>query len=714
MQNVKGGNVKRKIIILVSVLISVVLLSSAMSIFHEDAGRREKLLAQLIHTGLERWHYSGKKIDDSFSIKAFTGFLEYLDYGKSFLLQEDVEKLRKYRDKIDDQFAAGSTEMMEAATRELKQRVRQVMAFYPEILAKPFDFTKDESLEIDNDKRVHCATLEELKEYWRKNLKYRTLLRYIDLLEENKSGKNKKDGKKKSEKELEEEARKAVLKSYQSFFNRILQGIENDSLTRYLNSLVQVYDPHTSYFPPVDKETFDMQMSGTFEGIGALLREDGNYVAVVSIVPGGPSWRQKQLQPGDLILKVAQGDEEPMDIIGMRVEDAVKLIRGKKGTLVRLTVKKPDGHIEEIPIVRDVVVLEETFARSAVLVHKPLGKRFGYIQLPGFYNDFRGSKGRNSTDDVKKELEKLKSEKVKGIILDLRNNTGGALLDAVRMSGLFIKEGPIVQVKNKHLQVEALNDPDPGISYSGPLVILVNTLSASASEILAAALQDYNRAVIVGAPSYGKGTVQAMINLDNFITDKSGEEQSLGALTITVQKFYRVSGTSIQLKGVMPDIRLPDRYDALEIGEKHLDHPLEWDSVPMAAYNKWKPESLVSKELKDKSKARTLENSSFEEIREYIKTVKQLQLTTRRSLRLTEMVKFQERLKEERDKLLKFQFELRHIDVLPSAKLEKKATERLDKATKERQEKWLQEIKKDLALGEAVEVLNDMISLEKQ
>lgn len=707
---------KRKIITVVSLLTAIILLSGALSealaMFRDDEGRREKLLAHLIHTGLEMWHYSGKKIDDDFSKKAFGEFLEYLDYTKGFLLQKDIEELRKYSDKIDDQFAAGSTEMMEAANRRLEQRVRQVMDFYPALLEKPFDFTRKETLELDADKRIHCSGMEELKEYWRKNLKYSALLRYIALLKVNEKAK---EQDRQSNKALEEKARKAVSKSFESFFNRVLQAIKNDSLSRYLNSLIQVYDPHSSYFPPIDRETFEMQMSGSFEGIGALLKEGDGFVEVASIVPGGPSWRQKQLQPGDLILKVAQGDEEPVDIIGMRVQDAVKLIRGKKGTLVRLTVKRPDGQILEIPIMRDVVILEETFAKSAVLVHKKLGKRFGYIYLPGFYNDFSRVDGRNSTDDVKKEVEKLKLKKVAGIILDLRNNSGGTLLDAVRMSGLFIPEGPVVQVKNKRSRVEALRDPDTGIVHSGPLVVLINSLSASASEILAGALQDYNRAAIIGsAHSYGKGTVQTMINLDRFIPRKPGKSASYGALTLTIQQFFRVSGDAIQLKGVTPDIVLPDRFDALKIGEKYLEHPLEWDSVPPVSFKKWRPEPPVKQAMVEESRKRAQKSSGFEQIRKYIEKVKQLQETTQYSLQLTEVMKRQENLKKEREKLTKSQADLPHIEVLPSAELEKNTSERLNKINKERREEWFKAIKKDLFLGEAVEILNDMHGRQTQ
>jgi carboxyl-terminal processing protease len=724
--------VKQKIIVLLSLAIviglGILFTGSYVDAYGQEGVEipKERLISQIIHTGLERWHYSGMKIDDNFSMKAFPEFLELLDQGKRFLLKSDIETLRKYKSKIDDQLEAGSTEMMKLATQLMEQRIRQVMDFYRELLENPFDFTKEEYLEGDPDKFEYCANLEELKEYWRKTLKYRVLLRYITLLQVNEPGPGKgaekktRDQKKtggKSDKELEQEARQSVAKSFKSMFNRLLQGNKNDSLSRYLNSLVQVYDPHTSYFLPVDKESFDMQMSGSFEGIGALLTNEDEYVKVASIVPGGPSWRGKQLQAGDLILKVAQGDQEPVDIIGMRTVDAVKLIRGKKGTLVRLTVKKPDGQIVEIPIMRDVVILEDTFARSAILLHKESRRRFGYIHLPGFYDDFSRERGRNSSDDVKKEIEKLKLKKVDGIILDLRNNTGGALRDAVRMSGLFIPKGPIVQVKDKQAEVRALKDYDPEVSYKGPLVVLINRLSASASEILAAALQDYNRAIIVGgAHSYGKGTVQAMVNLDNIVSGQHRREprkryDSYGALTITIQKFYRINGMAIQVRGVTPDIVLPDRTDFLEIGEEHLDFSLKWDVIPPANYEKWGPIPPVSKELVERSKDRLQKQPGFQQLERYIEKLEQIREVSRQSLKLTDMMKRQEDIKLERDKLEKSREVLANIMVVPSAELEKKEA-KLDKINEDKQKEWFKELNKDLYLGEAVEILNDTIAIK--
>ncbi len=696
---------KKNIIILLSLVAVVVLLTNTL--FTVNNLSRERLLSHIISRGLEGYHYSGKKLDDAFSEKAFIEFIKYQDPNKRFLLRPDIEKLREYRDKIDDEFSRGSTELMELTTGILEKRTNQVLEFYPEILSKPFDFTRAESIQFDVDKRDYCSNLTELKEFWRKLLKYQAMLRYINL--------KKTDKKKKGEKKLEEMARKSVLKSYSYSFNRLLQGNKNDALSRYINAVVNVYDPHTIYFPPKEKEDFDMGMSGTFEGIGALLGEKDGYVYVDRIIPGGPSWRQKELQPGDLILKVGQEEEEPVDIVGMRVVDAVKLIRGKKGTLVKLTVKRPDGQIKTIPILRDVVVLEEAFARSAVVYHEKLKGTFGYIYLPKFYNDFTRENGRNSTNDVKRELEKLIAKKVEGIILDLRDNSGGSLQDAIRMSGLFIPEGPIVQVKGKIVGSKVYKDPDPGISYEGPLIVLINTLSASASEILAAAMQDYNRAVIVGgAHSFGKGTVQVMLDLDKYLRKKPEDLQSLGALTITIQKFYRIDGTSIQLRGVTPDVVIPDRYDYLELGEKYYEYPLEWDSIPGAGYVKWAAAPVDRYTLARKSKERIAKNPRFQLLKTYIERLKKTRLETLQSLQLQEVMKRDDERRKESEKLKKYRDEYFPLKVTPTDEIAKDLPGRLAKEKAERQKEWLDGIRKDMHLNETLAILKDMVNMQKQ
>lgn len=679
----------------------------------EGAIPKEKLLSQIIHSGLERWHYNAKQLDDTFSQKALDEFLSYLDFSKRFFLESDIRELEQYKNQLDDHLAVGSTMIMEKTTQRLRQRMKQVIGFYKEYLEKPFDFTKPETLELDPDKRPYCTSIDELREYWRKTLKYRTLLHYITLKETKKGKKGTKNAVIKVDPALEAKARKAVAKNFKSIFNRMVQGLEKDSFSRYMNAMVRVCDPHTVYFPPVDKVTFDMQMYGRFEGIGATLTEEDGYVKVANIIPGGPSWRQKQLQTGDLIIKVAQGNKEAEDIIGMRVEDAVKLIRGKKGTLVRLTVKKTDGRIEEIPITRDEVVLEETFAKSAVIYHKKSGKRFGYIYLPGFYNDFERENGRNAADDVRKELEKLKKKKIDGVILDIRSNSGGALRDAVKMSGLFIPEGPMVQVKNKRSGVKALTDPDPGVVYEGPLVVMVNSMSASASEILAGALQDYNRAIIVGGKqSFGKGTVQAVVNLDRILDGKAKRnEHRLGALSITIQKFYRVNGKAIQIKGVTPDIVLPDHFDFMEIGERYMDYALSWDRVDAAEYQLFSPTPPAFGELVEKSKKRVDKSPFFVQARKYISKLEEIRQNTHQNLQLEALMKRQALMKNERKKLTDKSVKMAHLKITPSGKLEKKKSERLAKVEQEKQDRWFKDIHKDAAIGEVIEILNDVTDM---
>lgn len=729
---------KKKLITNIILAAIVILLVSALFTFTQTQIDRAQFLSQLIYSGLENLHYKGKQVDKDFPEKAIKEFLDVLDPNKRFLLQKDAEELRQYKDKIGEEFADGNTQLMTTATDLIRERIQGVMKFYEALLEKPFDFTINESLELDPEKRNYCADMQELKEYWRKSLKYRTLLQFITLKknqeekqpeEKQPEEKQKEEKQKEQQKEkvnvnakaktniqLEEEARKAVLKSTKNNFNRLLQTYEKDGLSLYLNSLAQVYDPHTAYFPPMDKEAFDIQMSGSFEGIGALLREEDGYIKITDIIPGSPSWKQKKLQPGDTILKVGQGDEEPEDIVGMRVEDAVKLIRGKKGTLVKLTIKKPDSQIEIIPIVRDVVIVEETFARSAIVGDETTGKRFGYIFLPKFYNDFNRINGRNSTDDVKKELNKLKSKKVDGIILDLRNNTGGALQDAVNMSGLFIPEGPIVQVKDSRSEIQVLKDPDHETTYRGPLVIMINSLSASASEIMAAALQDYGRAVIIGSnQSFGKGTVQAMLNLDNYVSRRKLDGQSLGALTITIQKFYRINGASIQQKGVIPDVILPDQFSALEIGESYLPYSLSPDSVPPAEFTKWSDNSLNLKLLADKSKERTAKEPRFKLLQEFIEKLKTMQNQTLQSLLLDKMMVEQEKLRKEQKNFNKAQDVSCHINTEPSLEIKKAsfASEELFKIEKDREKEWFRQIDKDLFLREAMFVMNDMIEMQR-
>jgi carboxyl-terminal processing protease len=582
------------------------------------------------------------------------------------------------------------------------------------ILKKPFDFFKNESIELDAKKRKFSQSQDELREYWRKILKYQCLLSYLNI----KRSKGKKD----SDDELFKLAKQRVFKSFESLFNRLTQATKKDSLSLYLKALIQVYDPHSEYFPPKEKQDFDIEMTGTFEGIGAALRDEDGLVKVVRIIIGGPSWRQKRLKPGDFILKVAQGDKEPVDIVGMRTEDAVKLIRGKKGTEVRLTVKKPDGSIVVIPIIRDVVVVEESYARSAVFKIEGSDRPFGYIYLPRFYRDFSRRNGKNSTDDIKKEIKKLQSQEVEGIILDLRNNSGGSLIDAITISGLFITEGPIVQIKDRQKGIQVLRDEDENVNYAGPLLILINTLSASASEIMAAALQDYGRAVIMGGEhSFGKGTVQVMFNLDRYLSSRTLAKRldgikSLGALKITIQKFYRITGSSNQFKGVVPDIILPDYYDYLNIGEKYLDYPLDWDSIPSVSFTPWGSVDFDLKELARKSESRVKNKSHFQQLKLFVSELKKIQEKTEKSLNLKIFLLEQKKVKQQLDKIGKSPVKLSKVLIFPSEKISSNQLTKLSGLEKEKQEislkkqqEWFKQLQEDFFLEEATLVMNDMV-----
>ncbi|MGL5890136.1 MAG: S41 family peptidase, partial [Bacteroidia bacterium] len=500
---------------------------------------------------LSQEHYSPVSVNDEFSNKVFDMFLERSDYNKKIFLQSDVDELKKYYNQIDDQTKSGSLDFFDKTVEILNTRITEDKTYYTEILSKPFDFTVKESVELDPEKLTYSKNTTEMREAWRKFLKYQVMVRFADLKEEQE--KKQKDGKQdiavKTDAELEADARAKVKKTEDEIFDRLSKVDRDDRMASFVNVLTGVYDPHTEFYPPSDKQDFDIRMSGQLEGIGATLQEKDGYIKVTNIVPGSPSSKQGQLKAGDQILKVAQGDNEAVDIVGMQVNDAVKLIRGKKGTEVRLTVQKPDGQTLIIPIIRDIVILEETFAQSAIINQK---EKIGYIKLPTFYADFTQNKsGKHlAADDVKKEIEKLKEEKIKGLVLDLRDNGGGSLQEVVKMVGLFIKEGPVVQVNSRKSGVRPYNDPDRGdVVYDGPLVVLINENSASASEILAAAIQDYKRGVIVGSNSFGKGTVQNFYDLDQMIGDGNTFDAPLGAVKVTIQKFYRIDGGSTQLKG---------------------------------------------------------------------------------------------------------------------------------------------------------------------
>lgn len=644
-------------LLLLSLLLTSGLVTTAQALMTQDASRA-KLLSYVLRQQLTQQHFSHKPLDDALSKSAYDLFLKQLDFQKRFLLQEDIDQLATYSTRIDDELNQGQIELPVVAGKLLQTRIKQVKQIVADILNQPFDLNRDESLQTDADKLAWCKTLPELKERWRKILKYQVINSML-ILEDPKdqeSADQKPDAaqaEKLSPAAQQEKSREKVAKRFEHFFDRLLKDTPRDYYDRYFNAITRAYDPHTTYFPPQEKEDFEIGMRGSLEGIGATLREDDGFIKVVRIIPGSAAARQGDLEAEDVILAVAQGKDEPVDVTDTRLRDAVELIRGPKGTEVRLTVKKPDGAHKVIAITRDVVEIEETFAKWTILPSADGKKVYGYIKIPSFYRDFQstfmGGSGRNVTDDVAKAVRALDKKHIAGLIIDLRNNGGGALTDAVRVSGLFIDHGPVVQVKSSNGKIQVLKDQDRGTLYDGPMVVMVNRFSASASEIFAAAMQDYHRAIILGSKhTYGKGTVQTILDLDRSIPFRDMDKyKPLGALKITTQKFYRVSGGSTQAKGVESDVVVPDRLEYIKSGEKYIDNALPWDHVAKSDYTPWvKSEPL--KELRSLSKSRLSHNKEFQAITKEAEEAKQKSEQTLVSLRI-------DQIRSERTKLKKLE-----------------------------------------------------------
>ncbi|NLR81701.1 carboxy terminal-processing peptidase [Chitinophaga eiseniae] len=690
------------------VIIPVVLLSISAGVLAfnklghtDDPPGRYEVIMNLVGQMLKEGHYQPKAIDDKFSTEVFNKYLRSLDTEKKFFLKSDVEKLLPLSTHIDDELKGAPIDCFRSINTLIKQRVAEAAAIYPEILAQPFDFTVDEKVTLDPDKIDYPADEKARKEAWRKVLKYRTLEKLTDLQEMREKDKGKDSVKVKTDTELEAEARVKVKQLYDRYFDRLkTRQNDNDRFNLYVNAITTTMDPHTDYFPPDEKRAFEEQMAGKFFGIGAQLKEEGDKIRVVSIVTGSPSWKQGQLKANDVIQKVAQGNAEPVDITGYPVEDAVKLIRGKKGTPVKLTVKSADGTVKDITIIRDEIVTEETFAKSAIINGQ---HKIGYIYLPEFYADFNDRNGARSADDVAKEVAKLKAEKVEGIILDLRFNGGGSLQDVVQMAGLFIPEGPVVQVRSRGGDAVVLRDRDKNVQYDGPLAIMVNEYSASASEIMAAAMQDYKRAVIIGSTqTFGKGTVQRLFNLDDFYPVKDGG--SLGALKLTQQKFYRANGGSTQLKGVASDIVLPDPY--YEIAERKDSDALVWDEIPRANFNAWY-NPVNAESLKRNSEKRMATSPAFKLLNENLNTLKKLEKQETYSLNLQTYKSEQKSNTAALKKYDAVNDKVKELNIINiKSDMEKFGS---DSSKIARNKDWLKVRTKDIYLDEAVNVMNDLI-----
>ena len=664
---------------------------------------KDKLLLEIISYVLDRGHFDPKDINDVFSENVYMSYLENIDGQHRFFLKSDINAFNSYRYLIDDEIKNTQVEFFNLSFEKLMERMSQVEGFYKSLLETPFDFSIKDEINLDFKKASYANNLIELRAIWRKRLKLNALERFTSKKDEEVQ-KLEKDATyvMKTDNELEEKAREIISENMDAFFERYNDLNRKDWFSIYINSIVLQFDPHTSYLAPSDKDRFDASMSGEFEGIGARLQKRNQEVKIVEVISGGPVWRDELLEIGDIILKVAQPNKEAVDISGMRLDDSIKLIKGPKGTQVILTIKRVDGAIEDVKVTRDVVILEETYARSFLI--KDDKESFGLIELPKFYINFQDYNQRNAATDVKKELEQLKQKNVKGIILDLRNNGGGSLKTVVEMAGYFIREGPVVQVKSTGGKKEVLKDIDPSIVWDGPLVILVNEFSASASEIIAAAMQDYKRAIILGSKqTFGKGTVQNVFDLNRMIT--GGTYGDLGALKVTTDKFYRINGRSTQLEGVKSDVVFPNRYAYVEMGEKDQDNPLAWDSITPAFYKPFEGMNNYEYSL-SRSKQRMKDNPFITLIDEQALWIKKqqenytysLDFTSYRATRQSNKT-YSERFKKlgDYESSLEFQW-------LPEAGLQAEVNDDLIIKRK----RWQKSLKKDIYISEAIEILKDL------
>ncbi|CAL2102726.1 Peptidase S41 [Tenacibaculum sp. 190130A14a] len=664
---------------------------------------KDRVIIYVLKNILGRFHYVQKDLNDDFSEHVYNSFIDGLDPSKRYFTQKDLKEFSQYKYLIDDQLRQSNIDFYKLVYGRFLEKIKGAKDTYRSILAKPFDYNKKEFIDVDYDKVPYAKDPVALRDHWRKQLKLSVLGRIEDAENQQKE-KLKKDrtAKTKSFKELEKEARSEVLKNMDDLYIRIEELENSDWYSTFLNSVVSGFDPHTSYMSPRIKSRFDQDMSGKLEGIGARLQKKGIYTHIVELISGGPAWKQGELEAGDIILKVAQGNGEPLDIVGMRLDDAITFIKGKKGTEVRLTVKKKlDGSVKVIPITRDIVELEETFVKSST-VEKD-GKKYGIINLPKFYIDFNDANRRDAAKDMEQEIARLKKEGVEGLIVDLRDNGGGSLKTAIEIGGLFIDKGPIVQVKYRGEAPLVKNDSDPKIQWNGPLVVMVNELSASASEIFAAAMQDYKRGVIIGGKqTYGKGTVQNILPINRFYADYPDD---LGVIKMTIQKFYRINGGSTQIEGVYSDVSLPSRYSYMDFGERDLEGALAWDKVPQAKYSTTNSYSNFG-DVVYNSKQRVMNDVKFQKINEYAKWLRKKQDESKYALSY-DMFKKESEQRIEEGKKFKDVFKFESNLTFESPKYELDLFKK-DTILEEKRVAWHKNLKKDIYMNEALNVLSEL------
>ena len=670
-----------------------------------DTSDKDNLIIQLITYVLDQAHYLDKEINDEFSEKVFDTFLENLDPYKRYFYASDIEEFSKYKYLIDDAFKNPNLDFFELVYKRYTKRMLESEKIFNDILSKPFDFNKNEVCECDFEELDYVKTKDQLFDRWRKLLKIYVIENYHNEIEDDlRKSKEDSDFILRNPVLIEKKTRETLKETMQQNYAFISEEMQrSDWFSVYINSFVSQYDPNTSYLDPESKDRFDVDMSGNYAGIGARLQKKIDKVEITEVISGGPAWRDNILEKGDAILKVRQDKEdEPVGILNMRLSEAVKLIKGKKGTKVHLTVKKVDGTVTEVTVKRDIVLLEETYIKSSI-VEKD-NNTYGLIYIPKFYIDFDNQSNRDAAKDLRTEIERLKEQGIQGLVIDLRNNGGGALKTVVDMAGMFIKNGPVVQVKYFDKEKQVLSDRDRSVLWTGPLVILVNEGSASASEILAAAMQDYKRAIIIGGnQTWGKGTVQNVFPLNRMVRGNTNGD--LGALRYTTQKYYRINGGSVQLEGVKSDINVPYRYKYLEFGEKDSENPLQWDEIDKVEFDTWNS-NFNFEEAITKSNKRMANNEYLKLVDEnakWIKSVRDNKLINlnydKFKLELEENSSITEKFKALNDYSMNYSFKSLpyELDLIKN-----------DSVLGLKRERWHKSLNKDFYIDEALNVLSDL------
>jgi carboxyl-terminal processing protease len=676
--------------------------------FRPPINEEEKMQIIMVNTKniLSYLHYSPKPINDAYSKEVYKQYFESIDPTKTYFLQSDMDEFRKYETKLDDYLNTGDLTFYKLTVDKLYQRIDEIDKMTKDIFSKPINLEEDEILTLEPKLKNAPASKQQQYNEWRKYVKY-NILQEIESMNRKSEEKKKEDNKENSSKPevltQDEKVKKAtenVKDLLEDKFIRFKKRQKMDWFTVYMNAYTHIFDPHTNYYSPQGKKDFDMDFTGKIIGIGAVIQEKKGNLFIGTLSIGAPAWKTKQLTEGDKILKIkSTPDTDPVNVVDMLSSEAIKLIRGEKGTPITLTVQKKDGTIQEVTMLREEISIEDTFAKSIIV--NASDKKYGLINLPKFNADFEDKDGRNASDDIKKEIIKLKEQNIQGLVLDLRDNSGGSLTEVGDIRGLFMDAGPYVQVKDGNGKITTLKNKNEAPIWNGPLVILQNELSASAAEILAGVMQDYGRAVIMGSPvSYGKGTVQVFVDLNRFLNT----QEDFGSIKLTIQKYYRITGESTQRKGVSSDIQMKDVFSYADIGEKYDDYALAWDKIPGTSFNK--RNFLNIQALQKVSEERIAKNDNYKLLLEYAQWRENLgkEKTVPLSMQKYSDLMKERKTQDDKFKVLKtlesgLQFTLYPKDI---------EREKIDAAFKNKSEVWVKNLKKDLYLQEAIHIVEDI------